>query len=334
MRRICAGSMLLLWILTSALASTQASGSIVFTKSEFTREGFEEAVLKGGASRRGWWELYRRDICVINPDGTGFKQLTHDGISHRPRWSPDGGKIAFYSGPPPAVSLHVMDPDGSNRLELVTGQNDIYDFKWSPDGTKVLVYTETRKSIDPEEAWIVAVGDKSSTKRMGKSKWARGWNHWAPEGATVVNPNRRLLDGLPNGTDWPEWSPDNRYIAFTHAGRLVIADATIIGMPEKWRASKTEPPCERIGDWSPDGSKIIFFAGGNVCSINFDETGVMNLSMSEAEDACWSPDASQIAFASTDGRKKNTEIFIMNADGTGHVQLTNTNYFHMDVHWR
>ena len=115
---------------------------------------------------------------------------------------------------------------------------------------------------------------------------------------------------------------------------MAIADATVTGVLEKWRPTKLEPPCKKIGDWSPSGSKLLFFAGDSVWSMNFDGTGLMDLSMSRADDACWSPDESRIAFISTDGRKRNTEIFIMNADGTNQVQLTNTNYFHTDVDWR
>ncbi len=333
MRRICIATLLLLWIFISAATLAQASGKIVFTKAEYTREGFEQAVLRKGASGRGWWDLFRRDICTINPDGTELIQLTEDGVSHRPEWSLDGQKIAFLSSPPPTVNLYVMDADGSNKQRLISNQRDIIDFDWSPDGTAILASVKTRDGRDPEETWVVTA-DNGSTKRMGSSKWARGWNHWETEGATVLNPNRRHIDALPEGTAWPEWSPDNRYLAFIHEGILAIADLTIVGMPEDWRTSRQEPPCDRIRDWTLDGSKILFFAGGNVSSINFDGTGVANLSMSRATDACWSPDESQIAYTSIDGRKSNTELFIMSADGSGHVQITNTNYFHIDVDWR
>jgi len=338
MRRIVAGGLLVLcvFILTAALAyASDGKGRIVFTKSVFTREGFNEDILKS-FSKRGWWELYQRDVCVINSDGTESKQLTDDGVSYHAKWSPDGTKIAFCSGPPPMVSLLVMEPDGSNKIELVSKQENIYGFRWSPDGTKILVYVKTKSPRTPEEAWIVGVQDKSSVQRMGSSEWARGWNHWTPEGATIVNPNKRLIEGLPQGVTWPEWSQDGNYIAFIQDGRLAIADTNVVGMPDKWRPTKIEPPCERIGDWSwsPDGKKFLFFAGGNVCSINFDGKEAINLSMCRADNACWSPDGSQVAFTTTDGRKKNTEIYIVNSDGTGHIQLTNTNYFHMDLDWR
>ena len=332
MRKTCVSVLLLLWLFALMTATAQASGKIVFTKSEYTREGFEQAMSKQRGSKQGWWELYRRDICTINPDGTGLAQLTEDGISYRPDRSPVGQNIAFLSGPPPMVSLYIMGADGSNKQEYISSQRDIYDFDWSPDGTAILASVEVRDSRIPE-TWIVPVGSGDSVKRMGSNKWALGWNHWAVAGAEVLNPDRRLIDALPEGVAWPEWSPDNKYLAFIHEGTLAIADLAIVGMPEDWRTSKLEPPCDRMGDWTRDGSKIMFFIRGNVCSINFDGTGVVNLSMTGANDARWNSDGSQVVYTATDGRKQNTEIFIMNADGSGHTQITNTNYFHMDVDW-
>ena len=334
MRKVCFQSLLfLLFFLITTLTHADV---ILFTKSEFTREGFEQDILRSSVTKRGWWELYKRNISVINPDGTGFKQLTDDGMSYHARWSPDGQKIAFLSGPISMVSLNVMNVDGSNRTDIIANQDNISDFRWSPDGTKILVFLKSKMNArNPEETWVVKVSDKS-VDRMGNPDWAKGWNHWSPEGATIINPNNRFLKALPTGIEWPEWSKDGNYLAFIYNGRLIVADVQKTGMPEPWKPTKTEPACDRIGNWSwsSDGTKLLFFAGGNMCSINLDGKSVMNLSMSPAQYACWSPDGSQVAFTSADGRKRNSEIFIMDADGTNQRQVTNTNYYHEEIDWK
>lgn len=335
MKRILLSVLVLSWILTSVMAFAQPDqGMIVFTKSALTRDGFREYIIKEIYSEEIWWTFFRRNICVINPDGTGFKQLTEDDTSYHPRWSPDGQKIAFCFGTTPRVSLHVMDRDGANRIPVVKSQNNIYDYRWSPDGTKIMVYVKTKSPRDPEETWIVTIGEKISVERIGRSKWARGWNHWASEGATLERPRERLLNALPKEIEWPEWSPDNRYLAFIKSGKLSITDTMVVGMLEQWRLGQFDPPCNKIMDWSPDGSKFLFLGGSYVSSVNVDGTGLANLSMAKATDACWSPDGSYIAYSSPDGHKENDEIFIMRSDGTGHTKLTNTNYFHLDLDWR
>ena len=335
MKRVIIGILVSLWAFVPIIAFAQADkGTIVFTKSEFTRDGFREFIVKGIFSEKIWWTFYRRNICVIKPDGTGFKQLTDDDNNYHPQWSPDGRKIAFCSGPPSKVSLHVMDSDGANRTAVVKWQDDMYDFKWSPDGTKIMVYVKTRSPVDPAETWIVTIGEKASISRMRISEWSRGWNHWDSEGATPLYPDRRLLESLPDGVEWPEWSPDNRYLAFIREGKVSIADTTVVNMPGKWQPGSFDPPCNRLIDWSPDGSKFLFLGGDYVSSVKVDGTEITNLSMSKSTSACWSPDGAYIAYTATHGQKENTEIYIMNADGTGHVQLTNTNYFHLDVNWR
>jgi Tol biopolymer transport system component len=86
--------------------------------------------------------------------------------------------------------------------------------------------------------------------------------------------------------------------------------------------------------WSPDGSQIAFMSGcqlrswdpESTCGIyvmNADGSDPRNLTNNSAEDLSptWSPDGSQIAFASD--RDGNSEIYVMNADGSDPRNLTN-----------
>ena len=80
MRRICMGSLLFLCasvLLATLSRASDGNGRIVFTKSEYTREGFEAYVLRGDKTVKGWWELYRRDICIINPDVDSTAEQAH-----------------------------------------------------------------------------------------------------------------------------------------------------------------------------------------------------------------------------------------------------------------
>src|SRR3972149_1032975 len=55
------------------------------------------------------------EIYVMNPDGTGQTNLTHQPASDCcPAWSADGRKIAFVSDRPGDFDIFVMNADGSD----------------------------------------------------------------------------------------------------------------------------------------------------------------------------------------------------------------------------
>jgi Tol biopolymer transport system component len=84
--------------------------------------------------------------------------------------------------------------------------------------------------------------------------------------------------------------------------------------------------------WSPAGSKIAFtrFHDDNVSDIyamNADGTGLTQLTDDGVlnDYAAWSPDGTKLAFDTNDETdpESKVEIHLINADGTGHVALTN-----------
>ncbi len=60
------------------------------------------------------------DICIIRPDGTGFRQLTGGrGINMRPSFSPDGRMIVFSSTRNGRSQLFVMAANGDSQQPLM-----------------------------------------------------------------------------------------------------------------------------------------------------------------------------------------------------------------------
>ena len=92
------------------------------------------------------------------------------------------------------------------------------------------------------------------------------------------------------------------------------------------------------GVWSADGQKIAFSRGVNTAAVYFMNADGSGLTLvSQGADniddyvPAWSPDGSKIAFASY--RSGQSEIWVMNQNGTGATQLTNATGIDSDPSW-
>ena len=103
------------------------------------------------------------EIYVVNSDGTGLKQLTHNGLEERsPAWSPDGSHILYMSRIGAAnaqgvgtFELCVMSADGDADGTAFTRLtwNAVLDAtpSWSPDGTEIVFH----RNPPPFQLWLV-----------------------------------------------------------------------------------------------------------------------------------------------------------------------------------
>lgn len=267
------------------------------------------------------------EIYLMNSDGKRVRQLTrhpqYDGV---PAWSPNGQKITFVSfrdkdrfGESQG-EIYVMNPDDANPINLTQSpeRND-RSSSWSPDGKQIVFRANAFLNGDVRNSSDIWVMD------------ADGGN---PRNLT----NDQAIDLS------PDWSPDGMQIAF-HSDRnkdwefedplenldiyVMNADGTDLINLTNHSAREGKP------DWSPDGLRIAFTSNrdGNreVYVMNADGTNPINLTNHPAADggAAWSPDGLRIAFSTNrDGNweKKpndNWEVYVMNADGTNPINLTN-----------
>jgi hypothetical protein len=108
------------------------------------------AAFPGANGRIAFNDAYTHNIYTVRPDGTGQTQLTTDGKSVTPRWSPNGKRIAFGR----RGQLWVMNADGTNQHRVATVTR-AYQPAWSADSrTLAYVHVPLGKKGD---IWTVPV---------------------------------------------------------------------------------------------------------------------------------------------------------------------------------
>lgn len=151
-------------------------------------------------------------IFVVNADGTGTRQVTHDAAGHDwPSWSPDRKHLAYTRSTSTIDStLWVVRADGTGAHGVQPwGFRTAYEESWSPDGRSIAFVAPAGDldSADPvdwnEEVYVLNLRDRS----VRRLTHAAGNDHWPPA-----------------------WSPDGRRLVYTSDGRsgiprLMIVDA-------------------------------------------------------------------------------------------------------------
>jgi TolB protein len=157
---------------------------------------------------------------------------------------------------------------------------------------------------------------------------------------SAIEPNGTHLECLENTARsywWPVWSPDGRRIAYAakyhDSWDIFIMDTDTYDVIQV-----TDDPADDWAgiDWSPDGEAIVFASNrsGNwdIFIASIDGASLTNLTNHPADDRypSWSPNGRKILFETNRDELDpnsceidcNTEIYVMNTDGSGIINLT------------
>ncbi|MBV8551237.1 MAG: PD40 domain-containing protein [Acidobacteriaceae bacterium] len=243
-----------------------------------------------------------KEIWVMNWDGTEQRELTHyRSISTFPSASPDGRTVAFttYAAGYPAIQM--LSIDTGRKLPFYNQRASMNAFVTFTPDSKNIIFSST---LAGGSAQLYMAGvNGSSLHRLTSSG--------AIEVEAKINPK-------------------------TGADLVDVSGRT--GLPQIYHMNMEGADVERLtagtGEatnpaWNPDGDHIAFawtrgFEPGNynifVMDVASKQTTQLTANEGRNENPGWAPDGAHIVYASKRGRQ--SQIWVMNADGTGKHPLT------------
>jgi Tol biopolymer transport system component len=247
--------------------------------------------------RHGNNEIYR-----ANPDATDAQRLTfHAASDVDPAISPNGRDVIFTSNRTGNNDIHLVDSRGGQAWNLTEhGANDGWA-RWSPNGHQIVFHSDRDGNFEI----YVMNGDGSDPRRL---------TNYA-------------------GIDmFPDWSPNGQEIVFRRDSDIHVLDL----FDHTIRKLTNAAALNQMATWSPNGRQLAFMSTRDgypsVFVMNADGSGQVNLTPKDPTDLnsewtsrapSWSTNGRHIYFMSfRPATQGDTELFVMNRDGSGLQRLT------------
>lgn len=241
-------------------------------------------------------------ICLINADGTGYKQLTNEtSNAYYPAISPRGVSVVFALNQYDYFDLYLITLSDDKTIQLTDNLGNSFSPDFSPDGSQILFVNRVGNGVS--SIWVMGPkGEKPHQLYMG---------------------SRDIVGAV--------WSPDGKSIAFAMEvdSAYTFEIFTISSQDLKAQPKRLTHGLSGIGgsiDWSPDGKDLLIFAGPvearEIYRIDVGNGKITQLTFGGNNAAAsYSPDGQYIVYNSLRNNNQ-ADLYIMRSDGHSTRQLT------------
>ena len=289
-------------------------------------------------------------IITMNADGSGRTELTRAGsVTTRnpfgqdgdsdPSLSPDGARMVFIrstkgTSDEDKDQIILAGSDGSNPKPILTKLNTQWldeSPSWTPDGKSLVMTKGTWKG---HNRWVSSVVSVKPNGTGGKTIYSLKPHNDGP-------PKYIRLELLN-----PKISPDGTRLLVTVSDAYTDDSTRLAVIDIKSGKRKVLGLGTRSGNWSPDGSSIVYvstkgsrseycqalhdscLASGDLFTADADGKNPHRLTRtrSNEDDPSWSPAGDRILYTSNRAVPSSleaSEVFSMSVDGNCRVPLTN-----------
>lgn len=243
-------------------------------------------------------------LWITNSLGSEHRKLTsRESNESRPRWSPDGTRIAFVSSSEQGAEIYVYWLESGQFARLTQLERSPGGLSWSPDGQKIafsmLVPNKAPSLVRPPQKpkgaqWAAhpRVTTRLKHEADGAGYIEPGFNHHfviSSEGGTP----RQVTSGDFHHRGTPQWTPDSK--------RLIIST-------------------NRNANWERE------FRNTEIYSVSLTDGNITALTDRNGPDTApvVSPDGDQIAYLGYDDKVQTyqlNKIYLMALDGSGKKEI-------------
>jgi Tol biopolymer transport system component len=289
----------------------------------------------------------RRDLYVVNPNGSHQEQVTSDIVVEGANvWSPDGLRIliqASVNGVSTVVRINI-GPDNrpSDAVQLTADvKADSVLPAWSPDGTQIAF--QSKRDGGNYQVFSMDVNGNNK-RRLSDGKDYSGQPAWSPDGKSVayvgggngdqLSPRElyvvpatggdpKKITSLDKALNRPEWSPDGKNILVLQDGGQGNRSFLMIDSSTGSARTVLDSGANSSPQLSPKGDGIAYYAvsakppvGSDVFVIPVSGGTSTNLTTQSTDDylPAWSPDGKLLTWASSQGGSHR--IVVGNPDGS------------------
>lgn len=252
-------------------------------------------------------------VCIMNPDGSGYRRLTTDDTRQHyyASLSPDGQSVVYAAFREAGVYEIYEMSLANGRVRQLTDRLGVLNApEISPDG-KQIVFMHWIAATDRYEVWIMGRDGSKPHRMFDMTAWD------------------------------PTWSPDGSQVLFASnrgsTNQLWVINADGSGL----RQVSSLSDLRGRSDWSAQG-QIVTYGGGSwareVFLMNADGSDQHRISPpgGNSQGPSFSPDGKWVTFTAYFDKLDDIhgcEIYIMRIDGTDLRRLTNNGYCDYQPRW-